>query len=241
MAPWGPTALTLYPLYLESGPRRKHTMVHVFPLLGCTAQGPRTPLALQATPHAIRQFLIFLQGHGDLIDAEAPFTTIVQAHVIKGPASGEGRQPDGFPPDFEPVSTDEWHRLVERLHWLRHELADLLARCSPEQWTEKPARGRSLARIVDHIAEASGTYLRNSVGTVDGLTEALDAVHGSDGNATALRHLWAVDESRWRTLSAVELTQTFRHGQQTWTARRGLRRALEHDWEHLQELRERAG
>jgi predicted RNase H-like HicB family nuclease len=233
--------VTNYPLYVESGPRRMHTMVHVFSLLGCTAQGPTTQQALKATPHAIRQFLCFLQDHGAMVDAEAPFTTVVKEHVIKGPSSGKDRQPDGFSPDFESLRLDELRLFVGRLHWLRDELAALLERCKPEQWTEKPARSRSLVRIAEHIAEASSTYLCDSVGTVDGLTEALHAVHGRHGDVTALRHLWAIDEARWNTLSAVERAQAFRHGQQTWTVRRGLRRALEHEWEHLQELRQRTG
>jgi hypothetical protein len=32
----------LYDLYLESGPKRKKTMVHVLDLLGCIVHGPTT-------------------------------------------------------------------------------------------------------------------------------------------------------------------------------------------------------
>ena len=48
-----------YALYLESGPRRRKTMVHVLELLGCIAQGPTTEKALAATPEAIRAYLRF--------------------------------------------------------------------------------------------------------------------------------------------------------------------------------------
>ena len=41
------------------------------------------------------------------------------------------------------------------------------------------------------------------------------------------------------TLSVDERTNFVSRGPVTWTARRVLRRMLEHDWEHLQELAQR--
>ena len=40
-------------------------------------------------------------------------------------------------------------------------------------------------------------------------------------------------------MTETELGQAVKHGQVTWTARRGLRRMLEHSWEHLQEISRR--
>jgi len=233
--------MTEYALYAESGPRHKQTLVDVIGLLGCTAQGPTTREALAATPHAIRQFLGFLQHHGDTVDPQAPFTTVVREHVIKRSTSAQGNPPDGFPPDFAPLSADELQVLLERRRWLRQDLAAMLGRVTPQQRLEKPVKARSLARIVEHIAEASGTYLCNSVGTVDGLSEALYSLRESHGDLNALMRVWRTDETRWNTLSEVERTQTVRQGQQTWTARRSLRRVLEHEWEHLEEIRQRVG
>lgn len=42
-------------------------------------------------------------------------------------------------------------------------------------------------------------------------------------------------------MTAAERRQSVKHGQVTWTARRGLRRMLEHEWEHLLEIAERLG
>ena len=63
--------MTEYALYLESGPRRRTTMVHVLDLLGCIAQGPTTEEALEATPDAIRAYLRFLRRHGDVVHEDA--------------------------------------------------------------------------------------------------------------------------------------------------------------------------
>ncbi|MSQ11860.1 MAG: hypothetical protein EXR48_04115 [Dehalococcoidia bacterium] len=46
--------MTEYPLYVESGPRRRKTMVHVLDLLGCMVQEPTTEEALEAAPDAVR-------------------------------------------------------------------------------------------------------------------------------------------------------------------------------------------
>ena len=45
--------MTTYALYLESGPRRRKTMVHALDLLGCVAVGPTTEDALAATPDEV--------------------------------------------------------------------------------------------------------------------------------------------------------------------------------------------
>jgi len=65
-------ALTEYGLYLEPGPKRRKTMVHVLDLLGCIANAPTTEDALAATPEAIEAYLRFLKRIGEDIDPDAP-------------------------------------------------------------------------------------------------------------------------------------------------------------------------
>src|SRR2546425_682760 len=83
----------MQPLYLESGPRRKTTMVHVLDLLGCVANGPTTEAALEAAPDAIREYLRFLRRHGAAAEPGAPFTTSIAAHVMEGSWIGYGDPP----------------------------------------------------------------------------------------------------------------------------------------------------
>ena len=227
-----------YALYLESGPQHKHTMVHVLELLGCVLQGPSTDEALAATPEGIRQFLGFLKRHGESVDPNEGFTTQVAQHVVKS-SSIQGNPPDGFPPDFEPFSAEELKVLVERLRWLRHDLTELVSRFDQAGRGGKPAKGRALAAILEHVIDSSATYLRYAVGKVPGLPEATRAVRESGGDTAALEGYWAVDGKRWAALTEEERARRVPHGQQTWTARRGLRRALEHEWEHFEEIRAR--
>ncbi len=230
--------MTEYALYLESGPQHKHTMVHVLDLLGCVVQGVTTEDALAATPDGIREFLRFLKRHGDNVDPEAAFTTKVEQHVIKS-SSIQGNPPDGFPPDFEPFSASELKQLVERLGWLRKEATTLVGQFESGEMASKPPEGRAAAKIMEHVTDSSATYLRYAVGKVPGLPEATRGVRENGGYSVALKRYWKVDGERWAALSEAERSKRVPHGQQTWTARRGLRRALEHQWEHFEELRAR--
>ena len=235
--------MTEYALYLESGPRRKKTMIHVPDLLGCIAQGPTTEDALAATPDAIRAFLRFLLGHGDAVQPDAPFTTAVAAHVTEGGWLGNGDPAPGFAPDFGALSPEDLGAYLQRLGWLRDDLARVLGGLSVAQLLAEPAvHGRPIFEIVMHVAKSQGAYVRATVGKVDGLAEALRNVGaGPDGLAAALDRLWHVDSARLAAMTEDERTRQVQHGQVLWTARRGMRRMLEHTWEHLREIRARLG
>jgi predicted RNase H-like HicB family nuclease len=88
-----------YGLFLESGPKRRKTMVHVPGLLGCSANGPTTEAALEATPDAIRRFLGFLAERGESFDPEAPFRTRIVEHVTESIWLGNGDPTIVFAPD----------------------------------------------------------------------------------------------------------------------------------------------
>ena len=106
--------MTKYRLYVESGPRMKTTMVHVFDLLGCVANAKTTEDALGATDHEIREFLHFLERHGEDVDPDAPFTTSVGQHVMEGSWIGYGDPEPGFEPDHRVPMTNGAGQLVKK-------------------------------------------------------------------------------------------------------------------------------
>lgn len=235
--------MTSYALYLESGPRRRKTMVHVLDLLGCIARGPTTEAALEATPEGIRTYLRFLQRHGAAVEPQAPFTTVVAEHVTQGAWLGNGDPTPGFGPDFQPLASEDLELYLQRLAWLHVDLLDLTRDLPEEQLLAEPeGRGRSLYHILEHLAESHGVYLRYLVSQVEGLSGALRAVRqGSPDLPAALTQLWHLSSARLAALTEEERRQRVPHGQVTWTARRALRRMLEHEWEHLLEISERLG
>lgn len=232
---------TEYALYLESGPRQRKTMVHVLDLLGCIAQGPTTETALEATPEAIRAYLRFLRHHGEAVEPESSFTTRDAEHVTEGVWLGNGDPTPGFGPDFQPLGAEELNAYLRRLAWLRADLLQLIRDVPGARLLAEPeGTGRSVYRILEHVAAAECVYLRMIVGKVDGLAAALGVVQqGPQALPSALTHLWQIISSRLAVMTETERVRLVPHGQVTWTARRGLRRMLEHEWEHLLEVRRR--
>ena len=232
-----------FALYLESGPRRRTTMAHVLELLGCTAHGPTTEEALEAAPEAIRLYLRFLELHGEAIDSQEPFTTLVVEHVMEGPWLGYGDPAPGFGPDFEPLTAGDLAIYLRRLDGLHADILRMVGALSQQDLTAEPqSGGRPIARILEHLAESESAYLRYQVGKVEGLSEALkDVQRGPEGIVETLPRVWRLIQARLEGLSEVERQQQVPHGQVTWTARRALRRMLEHGWEHRQEIARRLG
>ena len=90
--------MTSYPLYLESGPQHKKTLVHVLDLLGCVVQGDTTDEAVAATTDAIRAYREYLQRHGEKLDASTKIETRIAQHNTEGLFSGSAIWPQDLKP-----------------------------------------------------------------------------------------------------------------------------------------------
>ena len=126
---------------------------------------------------------------------------------------------------------------------MRAALRELVAPLSPEQLTAEPVgRGRTIHAILEHAAEGQAAYLRSLVGPMASMLEARRAVRaGPETVLPGLERLWETGVERLTALSEEERSKQVPHGQVTWTARRCLRRTLEHEWEHLREIAARLG
>ncbi|MBA4182011.1 MAG: hypothetical protein C0506_15585 [Anaerolinea sp.] len=232
--------MTNYPLYIESGPKKKTTQVHVLVLLGCVVQGLTTEDALAATPAEIGRFLAFLNAHGESVDLAAPFTTTVAAHVMEGSWIGHGDPAPGFEPDFAPLGADELATHLRRLGWLREDLLALIGGLAEDQLLAKPEKGRPLYAVIEHVASAHYSYTQATVGKVEGLLPALKEVQlGPAALSDALPRFWSISTARLAAMTREERTRLVPRGEKVWTARRGIRRTLEHEWEHFREIERR--
>ena len=113
-------AVPRYDLYVESGPQRKKTLVHVLDLLGCVVQADTTDEALAAAPEAIRSYLRYLKRHGERVDPGEGIQTRLAEHNTDGMFSGQAM----WPQDLKPVAPAALARYTRWLDWSR---ADLLA------------------------------------------------------------------------------------------------------------------
>jgi uncharacterized damage-inducible protein DinB/predicted RNase H-like HicB family nuclease len=233
-----------YALYLESGPRKQKTMVHVVELLGCVAKGPTTDDALAATPDAIRAYLHFLTRHGEPVDPRAEFRTKIAEHVTKGQWLGNGDPALAFAFDRKPLTPKDVAAYVRRLEWSRAEVRQLIDGLTPRQLDAEPTKekGRSIRAMLEHMLESEYFYLSSALGKVEGLPAAGSIVKKGGGDVLAwMGQVRRVEIERMRALTPTERSRSVEHWRQTWTARKALRRMLEHEWEHLVELSERLG
>jgi predicted RNase H-like HicB family nuclease len=235
--------MTVYGLYLESGPRRRKTMVHVPDLLGCIANGPTTEDALAATPDAIRTYLRFLGRHGEPADPDAAVETEVVEHITEGDWLGNGSPYVMFGPDFEPVTEAEIEAYLSRFHWMREALATWAESQTDEQLDAAPADGGRTARaILLHIMGVPGGYLSAALGGVTGFSAVAGAAErGEIGPAEGLRRIEALTAARVRATTPEERAAVRQRPKDVRTLHKALRRVLEHDWEHLAELSRRPG
>jgi predicted RNase H-like HicB family nuclease len=233
--------MTTYALYLESGPRRRKTMVHVLDLLGCVAVGPTTEAALAATPGAIRAFLRFLRRHGELTAVDEPFETQVAQHITAGDWLGNGSPYVMFDPDFAPVTDAEIERYPRHFAWLCEELATWAASQSDAQLDATPeAGGRTARAILLHVLGPN--YLASALGGAPGFSAVHAAAErGGLGLPEALRRAARMVAERVQATTPEERAAVRELPSGPRTLRKALRRALEHNWEHLAELSRRPG
>ena len=235
--------MTTYDLHLESGPKRRKTMVHVLDLLGCVAVGPTTEEALAATPDAIRAYLRFLRRHGATTDPGAPFETRVAEHVTEGEWLGNGSPYLLFASDLEPVSDADIDVLLRRFRSLSGELADWAAgRTDAELDATPEAGGRKARAILLHVIGPTGAYLASALGGAPGFGRITRAAErGEMPLGDALRLTADLAEERVRATTPAERVAVRDLPAGRRTLRKALRRMLEHEWEHLAELSRRPG
>ena len=231
--------MTIYQLYLESGPMRKKTMVHILELLGCIANGPTTEEALAKTPTAIRAYLRFLKRHGEEVNPEEEIEIRVAEHITEGSWLGNGDPAVLFAPDRELLTREELEKYIRRLEWSRAEIVELVRDLSEAELETKPARGRSIKSILEHIFGAEYSYVRH-FGKLDGIQGPGSNIRRSKEELLAWMAVVRASEiKKLRTLldqppGELDVRSKYAHN-----SRRGIRRLLEHEWEHLVELRER--
>lgn len=231
---------TTYRLYLDHGPKRKTTMVHVIDLMGCIANAATTEEALEQTPDAIRRFAGFLAAHGDAVDPDAPFETTIAEEVTEGVWLGQGVVV--FGPDRDPISRTELARLVVRHGWIREATLDLVGDMSPRKLAAKPAKGRPIEAILHHVYGADGGYLSSGLATNRAYNKlGREAEAGQVDVREALAEGARLFADDLCAATPAQRKAVIPRGQQIGSMTRTLRRALEHGWEHLRELERRLG
>jgi uncharacterized damage-inducible protein DinB len=228
-----PSSAPAYALYLESGPQKKTTLVHVLELLGCVAIGRTSDDAALASPDAIRAYRHFLDRHGEKLDARPKIETRIAEHKTEGLFSGQAI----WPQDLKPLAPAALARYLRWLDWSREDLLALVEKIDDKGLRAKPPKGRSLREILLHVLDADKAYVYGLVGPLKTMGEPTNAADRGDLDLRiALQEARAAAIDRLKTLTPAERARVRKAGQSTVSAHRMIRRMLEHEWEHRREI-----
>ncbi len=225
-----------YDLLVETGPQHKSTLVHVPELLGCVVYARTMEDAVASAPRMIAAYIASLRRHGEKITARTPVATRVAELSERGGFIGMAE----FPSDFDPVTPAEVTRYARWLGWSRDDLLQEVADLPRARLESKPAQGRPLRAILEHVLGADKSYVYAAFGVTKSMGDPTNAaLRGALDLRVALRESRLAGIERLLVATSLERTRVKRGGQSLHTLRRMLRSMLEHEWEHRQEIQAR--
>jgi predicted RNase H-like HicB family nuclease/uncharacterized damage-inducible protein DinB len=211
--------MTKYVVYLETGEEALSEggyLAHVPALPGCVARGSNREATLAKLRETIRAYLALLRKHGETVGDSGP----VELEVCETESTI-------FPPDYEALSRDDLTRLLRWMDISRRELLATLAEVPADALDWRPDEASwSIRTILAHLAQADLWY--GSRLSEAGLTE-LEWRLGATRELTTGRLKDVVEAGE------AEVTS---HGGEEWTGRKVARRVIEHEQEHLDQIRE---
>lgn len=192
-------------------------LAHVPELIGCAARGKTKDEAIENTRTAIAEVLAVLRKHDAPVPAESE---PIELDVTETDALT-------LPTDYAALGDDELEALWERASFSRQELLDTLVTVTPAALTWRESKEAWAIRdILAHIAQADLWYAsRLEDGSLRELIWRMSATR-----ALLLQHL--------QNIPADQRARVTRHDGEEWTPRKAARRMLEHEHEHLAQIRE---
>jgi uncharacterized damage-inducible protein DinB/predicted RNase H-like HicB family nuclease len=230
-----------YPVYLEIASDGR-CMAHVLDLPGCIARALTRDEALNRLPDAIRNYHAWLRRHGEppLLEEEPIEIEVAGESTGFGPFDPRSAAAL-FPPDREPVTPEEMEHHFRLMAHARADLLNLVHDLPADVLDWQPdAESFSLRRLLRHIGNAEKWYVSRLVPP-----ETLPPEWEGDEHLPVLEFLEMERRSavaRLRQLTEEERSVVFyptgwpTHHEEPWTARKALRRFLEHEREHTAQV-----
>ncbi|HLF87431.1 MAG TPA: DinB family protein [Anaerolineales bacterium] len=229
--------------YLSLAPKGIHA--HLLDIPGCFTRGRTQDEALAALAGAIRAYLLDLQRHGENVDIPDK----IEIHIAETDDQSTGPFDPGdtaalFEIEKRPISSTEMERYFQLAAYNRADLMALVKGMYPDTLDWKPdEHSFTIRRILRHIGNADEWYVSRIVppGTLPPEWE-------NDENLPIFEFLQMERRTaiaRLRQMSEVERSDRVvipahftSNSTEPWTARKALRRMLEHEREHTAHIRE---
>ncbi len=216
-------------------------MGHALGEMGCIWLGDAQADVITRAPAEIAAFFGWLRGHGepDVTRVAAQEIKAVITEVKEVPAFGQSGSAVGFfRPDREPVTDRDIATAVRRLGYARLDLLESVSALPPEALDWSPPGGkRTIRKNLEHVANAQGFYLVRILGR-----PGVEAILPEPWPQETFARLRWVMERAVETIYGLgreQRTGVFRASEpdEDWTARKMLRRFVEHEREHVDVVR----
>lgn len=206
-------------------------MAHVPDLAGCFAVGNTREEAMQRLRRAIAEYLTWLAALGET-GAPSAETAEVEVEVAEEVTTigtyprRPGEPLAFFAADEEPLSYHDLQTAVRLMERVRRDLLDFLRDVPDEilHWQPGPDEW-SIAETLLHMAHAEASYI----------ARLEDESEPRPFPQLAAIRSWAYH--RLGRLTEPELSRVTSHRGEKWSARKMLRRFIEHDREHTAHIR----
>lgn len=234
--------MTTYRAYLEKGGGL--CMAHVLDLPGCFVRAASRDEALRVLPSAVAEYHAWLRRH----DEPAPPPEAPVDFEVPEEVSGTGPFDPGdaaalFEPERVPVTPEEIEHHLRLMGHSRKDLLALIADLPDEILDWKPGPDVfDIRRVLRHVGNAEEWYVSRLVDPAkmrpsrDGDEEMpITDFLTMQRNAAVERLRALTEEERSRVWHPAQWTD---HPYEPWSARKALRRFLEHEREHTGQARE---
>lgn len=232
-----------YQVYLETD-KSGRCMAHILDLPGCTVRATNKNDAVSQLPNAIQAYSSWLRNHGETIPLGGGAIEIEIAENRDGGGPFDpGDAAALYLPDQRSLSLQEMERLIRLMSYSRDDLLALVIPLSTQvlDWQPSP-QNFSIHRILRHIGNAEEWYVSRITPSQklpaewehDEDLPILEFLEMERRTAVACIRHWS-EEERSNVFCPQAWTQ---NPDETWTARKALRRFLEHEREHTSQIQE---
>lgn len=228
--------MTRYYAYLEEDADGT-CLAHVPDLAGCAAAGSSRAGALVALPRAIRTYLDWCAAHGDPVVQDGVIDLQV-AEIVSGCRPWQrGGANALFSVDRAPLGDAELRTYLRRMNYAHTDLLAIVRDLSPDALDTPTADGApTLRETLAHLVVSEQWYL-SRLGLRAPAIEARLDIHSwlIDARARAVELILRL-APRQRDLVCVPTQHRSENPEEGWTLRKVLRRFLEHELAHLDEI-----
>jgi uncharacterized damage-inducible protein DinB/predicted RNase H-like HicB family nuclease len=227
---------------LETSPTGR-CMAHLPEFPGCFGLADSRREVLATVPDATRSYSLWLSRHGEPQELPKDIEPRVVEEVQGYGPFNWGDRAALFKADREPLSRDEMERLLRRADYSRADLLRTVEGLFNEELDREWLPGElTIRQILRHIGDAEQWYVSRITDPHtlprewddDEKLPTFDYLEMERRTAVERLRL-LTDEERSATVYPARWTN---HPDEPWTARKALRRLLEHEREHYHQIRD---